>query len=243
MPGPAPVWVHNQTVRNLALPAALLLALALTAEASARTGQAPTPAPPPPAATAVPSLPPPGRYALIAPPSQLTIYLSKAGWFSALGDNHVIIARRMRGAASRPPGAGHWTGFLTLPAAALRVADPGASARTRAEVQATMDSAGQLDIARFPRITWRLEALGLAADPAGKPGQIMLRGRFTLHGVTRLETWRTQWRQQGQRIHMWGQALLRLSDFGIRPIRRGLGAVQVKDQFALHWDIWWQRQP
>lgn len=186
------------------------------------------------------SLPLPGRYTLLTPPSRLTIHLAKAGWFSSLGENHIIIARQMQGQASLAGGASNWTGFLALPAIALRVADPHSSSRDRAEVQATMDGPGQLDIARFPRIVWRLAALA-PGNPAGTPLLLTLRGQFTLHGVTRPETWRTHWAQRGRRIHMWGRTVLRLTDFGIRPIRRGLGAVRVKDQFELVWDIWWER--
>ncbi|MGH9535893.1 MAG: hypothetical protein ACRD2E_13670, partial [Terriglobales bacterium] len=93
----------------------------------------------------------------------------------------------------------------------------------------------QLDIARYPRVIWRLAAL---AAPA--PGQLMLRGRFTLHGVTRTEMWRTRWAATGGLLHMWGGAALRLSHFGIHPIRRAFGAVSVRDQFQLQWDIWWR---
>lgn len=186
------------------------------------------------------ALPPPGRYTLQAPPSRLVIHLRKAGWFAALGDNHLIVARQMRGQArSAAAGAApaRWSGYITLPAAALRVADPRRSPRERAQVQDTMDGPSQLNITRFPDITWRLAAVGAAPGP----GELVLRGQFTLHGVTRHETWRSHWALQGRRLHLWGQTVLLLTDFGIRPIHRALGAVQVRNRFLLAWDIWWRR--
>lgn len=206
--------------------AALLCASAVAASASLPTVSS--------------ALPPPGRYTLQAPPSRLVIRLRKAGWFSALGDNHLIVARQLRGQArSAPAGAApaRWSGYITLPAAALRVADPHGTPHERADVQATMAGPSQLDIARFPKITWRLAAVGTAPGP----GELVLRGQFTLHGVTRPETWHSHWALQGSRLHLWGQAMLRLTDFEIRPIHRALGAVQVRNRFLLAWDIWWRR--
>lgn len=179
-------------------------------------------------------LPPPGHYVLAASRSQLSIHLYKSGWLSALGDNHLVVARRMRGVAD--VAADQWSGVLVVPSRDLRVADPHRSAHDRAEIQATMDGPSQLDIARYPRITWRLDALG----SSGGEGRMILHGHFTMHGVTRRVDWRTHWAATKDGIRLWGRAYLRLTSFGIHPIHRALGAVSVRNRFLLTWNTWWR---
>lgn len=186
------------------------------------------------AASPVRRLPPPGHYVLSASRSRLSIHLYKSGWLSVFGDNHLVVARRMRGEAN--VAANQWSGVLVVPSRDLRVADPHRSAHDRAEIQATMDGPSQLDIARYPRITWRLDALG----SAGGKGRMMLHGHFTMHGVTRQVDWRTHWAPTAQGIRLWGQAHLRLTEFGIHPIHRALGAVSVRNRFLLTWNTWWR---
>lgn len=195
------------------------LGVALLGAAAALALQAPVPA---------------GRYQLLASRSQLAIVLRKAGLLSALADNHLIVARQMHGAATG--GVAGWSGEIAVPVADLQVADPGRSAKDRQEIWTTMESASQLDAAQYPAIIWRLLAL------APTPGGFELRGTFTLHGVTRNVAWPTQLSIQAGTVHVWGEAPMRLSDFGITPIRRALGTVRVRDQFELRWDTVWQKQ-
>lgn len=175
-----------------------------------------------------------GSYQLVASKSELAIRLRKAGLLSALADNHLIVAGQMRGAATGGPAG--WRGEIIAPVAELEVADPGRSAKDRREIWQTMEGPGQLDAARYPEIVWRLDGLNRSASG------YELRGSFTLHGVTRAVVWPTRVEIQDGRVRVWGQAEMRLTEFGIQPIRRALGTVRVRDQFELQWDTEWRKQ-
>ncbi|MGH9477312.1 MAG: YceI family protein [Terriglobales bacterium] len=179
---------------------------------------------------------PTGRYRLVANRSQLAIELYKAGLLRAFADNHLIIAGEIEGSAQGFPDS--WSGLITVPVAKLKVADPGRSAKDRQTIWATMEGPQQLDAARFPLVVWRLNAI---TPTTGAPGYL-LRGTFALHGVTRPVAWPTHLASAGDEARVWGAATLKLSDFGIRPVRRALGTVRVRDQFQLRWDTFWQRR-
>lgn len=180
---------------------------------------------------------PEGGYELVPARSQLSITLSKAGWLRAFADNHLIIARQIEGHAQG--GRAGWGGIITAPVDKLEVADPGRSPKDRQDIWTTMEGPDQLDAAHFPAIVWRLGSLTAAPRQPG----YLLRGSFTLHGVTAPVSWPTHLAFTGDEVHVWGHAQLTLTQFGIHPVRRALGAVQVRNQFQLRWDTVWKRTP
>lgn len=178
---------------------------------------------------------PAGSYQLLASRSQLGILLSKAGWLGAFADNHVIHAGMMQGSATGETGG--WHGTVTAPTAQLQVVDPNRSAQQRHEIWATMEGPDQLNAQQFPEIVWQLDAL----EPTAAAPGFLLHGRFSIHGVSRTVAWPTHVAVENGVVHVWGSAHLLLTDYGIQPIRRALGAIQVKNEFELRWDTYWQR--
>lgn len=156
--------------------------------------------------------------------SVMTVRVSKAGALSAFGHDHEIAAAIESGTVDA--AAKHVE--LKVRAGALRVRDPKASQNDRAEIQKTMLGPEVLDTERYPEITFR----ATAAESAGT-GSWRVTGPLTLHGETRPVTVEVR-EQDGKYI---GSAALRQSDFGIKPVKVAGGAVKVKDEVRIEFEI------
>jgi polyisoprenoid-binding protein YceI len=156
--------------------------------------------------------------------SVMTVRVLKAGMFSAFGHEHEISAPIRDGKFSETDRSVD----LTVDARQMRVTDKEVSAKDRAEIQETMLGPKVLDTAHFPEIHFR----STAVEPAGS-GRWSVTGDLTLHGQTRpvkLEV-------RALNGHYQGIAELKQKDFGIEPIVVGGGAVKVKNELRVEFDI------
>jgi polyisoprenoid-binding protein YceI len=164
-------------------------------------------------------------HSIDAQKSVLTVRVYKSGLFSAFAHNHEIRAPIQRGQLndSEQPSVELW-----VDAASLRVVDPEASARDRGEIQKTMQSPEVLDIGRFQGIHFRSSAVQKTAA-----NRWTVRGQLDLHGQTRpvaVEVEQKSGRYQGS-------ATLSQRDFGITPVSIAGGAVKVKDEVKIEFDV------
>ena len=157
--------------------------------------------------------------------STLTVYVYKSGLFSAFADDHVIDALVARGTLS---DAAPFAVSIEVQASALRVRDPKLAASKRDEVQAQMVGPHVLDAERFPTIGFESTAV-----EAGGADRWTVTGRLTLHGQTRTVTFAAT--RAGGRYR--GTVALKQRDFGITPISIAGGAVKVKDEIKIEFDI------
>lgn len=155
--------------------------------------------------------------------STITVYAGASGVFAAFGHEHEIAAPIAAGTVD-PAGR---RVELRVDAAALRVRDPKASEKDRAEIQKTMLGPGVLDAERHPEI--RFEST--AVETAGNGWTV--RGNLTLHGETKPVT--VEVREKGD--HYIGSARVRQTMFGIEPIKVAGGTVRVKDELRIDFDI------
>jgi polyisoprenoid-binding protein YceI len=156
--------------------------------------------------------------------SVMTVRVFKAGVFSAFGHDHEINAPIKAGEFSETERSVE----LTVDARQMRVVDKEVSDKDRADIQETMLGPKVLDTARFPEIHFRSSAV----EPAGN-GHWSVTGDVTLHGQThpiKLEV-------RLQNGHYQGTAELKQKDFGIEPIVVGGGAVKVKNELRVEFDI------
>lgn len=157
--------------------------------------------------------------------SVMRVQVYKAGFFSAFGHEHEIVAPIAAGEvdSSENPAV-----ELRVEAAKLKVVDADLSTGKRAEVQSTMQGPQVLDSSHFPEIRFhstRVESKG--ADHWD------VRGELTLHGQTRpIEIDVTQ---KGGRYR--GSATLRQRDFAITPVSAAGGTVRVKDEVKVEFDV------
>jgi len=156
--------------------------------------------------------------------STVTVQVKKAGLFSAFAHDHEISAPLAAGTVDT---AGR-TVEVRFEAAALQVRDPGVADKERAEIQGTMLGSGVLDAKQYPEIVFR----STRAEPVGA-GAWRVQGDLMLHGRTRPVT--AEVRENGGRYA--GTLRLRQSDFGITPIKIAGGAVRVKDEVEIEFDL------
>jgi polyisoprenoid-binding protein YceI len=156
--------------------------------------------------------------------SVITVRVLKSGMFAAFGHEHEVSAPIKDGKFSETDRSLD----LTVDVRQMRVMDNDVSGKDRAEIQETMLGSKVLDTAQFPEIHFRSTAI----EPAGD-GRWTVTGDLTLHGQThpvKLEV-------RVLNGHYQGSAQLKQKDFGIEPIVVGGGAVKVKNELRVEFDI------
>jgi len=106
-----------------------------------------------------------------------------------------------------------------------------ATRKLRERPQCDPDDDGRsevLDSEHYPEIVFR----STSAEPMGQ-GSWRVHGALTLHGQIRPLTVEVSQRDG----HYIGNSLLKLTDFGIKPVRIAGGTVRVKDEIRIEFDI------
>src|ERR1700686_1148630 len=157
--------------------------------------------------------------------SNLKIRVFKSGAFSAFAHDHEIQAPIEAGkidSSARPSVQLH------VDSRKMRVLDPDTPADKRAEIQHTMQSDKVLDVEKFPDISYQ----STAVTSRGK-------GRWEVRGDLNLRGKKQPVAMQVSLVagHYRGSASIKLSDFGIAPIRIAGGTVKVKDEIKIEFDI------
>lgn len=157
--------------------------------------------------------------------SKMTVHVYKQGLFSFLADNHEVNAPLLSGSFDSETKSIE----LTVDAAKMRVLDPKMTAQKRDSVQANMVGPQVLDVAAHPTISFRSTAID-ETDPNRwtVTGNLALRGQTHPIVVHVLKTDAT---------HFSGSATIRQTAFGITPIKIAGGAVSVKDDVSLEFEI------
>jgi polyisoprenoid-binding protein YceI len=156
--------------------------------------------------------------------SVMTVHVFKAGLFSAFGHEHEVRAPIQQGSFNEANPSVE----LTVDARKLRVVDKEISEKDRAQVQQDMLGPKVLDSEKFAEIRFH----STAVDSQGE-GKWLVTGDLTLHGQTRPVKVHVE-RQNGRYK---GTAELKQKDFGITPIVVGGGAVKVKNELRVDFDI------
>jgi polyisoprenoid-binding protein YceI len=155
--------------------------------------------------------------------STLTIHVGKTGVFSGLGHEHEVRSPIHSGTADT---SAHPAVEIHVNARDLRVMDPDASDKDRAEVQATMLGPEVLDSDQHQEIIFK----STSADSTGE-GRWTLHGNLTLHGQTRPVTVQVTLKDG----HFTGESTVKQTDFGIKP--PGKAGVRAKDEVTIHFDV------
>lgn len=157
--------------------------------------------------------------------STITVRVYKSGFFSAFGHDHEIQAPIESGEVK---GVENPSVDLRVAAHKLRVLDPEASEKTRAQIQETMEGGRVLDVTHFPEIRFQSNAV----EPKGSDHWIV-RGTLALHGRERQVA--ADVTLKGE--HYRGSAILKQTDFGITPVTVAGGTVKVKDEVKIEFEI------
>lgn len=157
--------------------------------------------------------------------SKLTVFVYRGGFFAFAGDNHQINAPVASGELDTDPLSAV---SLTIQTANMTVVDPQSNADKRAQVQARMLGPDVLDTGTYPAITFTSTSIQATAS-----GGWDVTGALTIHGTTRTITLHVT-EASG---HYRGSTTLKQTDFGIRPVTIAGGAVKVKDEIKIDFDI------
>jgi len=156
--------------------------------------------------------------------SVITVRVYKSGLFSAFAHNHEIRAPIQKGSFDEEKNSVEFS----VDARTLRVLDPEASEKDRAEIQSTMLGPKVLDSERFPEIRFRstgVEKLG--------EGKWRVQGELTLHGQTHPVSVEVQ----GGKGRYQGSAQLLQRTFAITPVSIAGGSVKVKDEVRIEFTV------
>jgi polyisoprenoid-binding protein YceI len=156
--------------------------------------------------------------------SVMTVRVFKSGMFSAFGHDHEISAPIKDGKFSETDRSVE----LTVDARQMRVMDKDVSDKDRAEIQENMLGPKVLDTAQFAEIRFH----STAVEPAGD-GRWTVTGDLMIHGHSHP----VKLAVQAKNGHYQGSAELKQRDFGIEPISVGGGAVKVKNELRVEFDI------
>jgi polyisoprenoid-binding protein YceI len=167
-----------------------------------------------------------GRYAFDLHRSHMTVYVYKGGVFSFAADNHEIEAPIVSGSFDETKNVVD----VTVDSTKMKVLDPKLAADRRASVQANMSGSGVLDTEKYPTIVFHSSSIHLDGHGHGSiTGDLTLRGQThtIVVDITRADA-----------THFTGSSMVRQSSFGITPIRIMGGAVTVKDDVKVIFDIY-----
>ncbi len=162
--------------------------------------------------------------------SAVTVKVYKAGLFGGFGHNHEIQGPIRQGRVDEAKG----TVDVVIDTRQLKVMDQDISDKDRAEIQQNMDGPKVLDVEHFPQIRFR----STAAQSSGE-NRWTVQGELEIHGQTRpviLEVSRYAG-TASEAARYRGAIQLRQRDFGIRPYSAAGGAIKVKDEIRVEYDV------
>ena len=174
------------------------------------------------------------------------VLLYKGGPLRALGHDHVVAARAFEGEVEITTATSKVS--LSVDAVAL-IADEAQTRkalnmseiieRDRAKIEARMRGPKGLDVAQHPRITLESELVEAVYD---EPSLWLVTARFSLHGATQtLQFPVTAVEAQGGRWFS-GYVRLRPSEYGIPPYSAFAGALTLKDEALVRFNLFGRRE-
>ena len=175
--------------------------------------------------------------------SSLVVQIFRDGVAARLGHDHVVQATTFSGRVTYDPSAPALSSVAAeVQTATLKVDD--AETRRRfglegqlsagdvAEIDKSMKAEGQLDVSRFPTITFTSTRI-----TPETPDRYLVAGQLTIRGVTRAVQFPATVTMDGTVIRATATLTVMQSAFGYKPYSALLGAIKNKDAVMLHIDL------
>jgi polyisoprenoid-binding protein YceI len=108
-------------------------------------------------------------------------------------------------------------------------------------VTETMRGERVLDVDRFPTATFQIASVTpLDKQPAGRPGDYELEGRFTLHGVERKLRLKAKVEPTDKpgALRLTGTFTVRQTDYGMKPVTAVGGLAKVADELEITCELY-----
>ena len=180
------------------------------------------------------------RYIIESKGSTLTARAFAAGLLSALGHSPTIAAPDLEGEILLNPDAIEQSSVRMLVRASSLTIGDDVSETDREEINRKMHQE-VLESDSFPDIVY--ECSRVSASKTGE-GQywLALNGELTLHGVKRAQPVSARVSVDGNTLRAMGDFAVRQSDYEIRPVSALGGAVKLKDEVKVPFNISARRQ-
>ncbi|HEY2845406.1 MAG TPA: YceI family protein [Bryobacteraceae bacterium] len=160
--------------------------------------------------------------------STITVHVGKAGLLSAAGHEHWVSAPISSGTIREGPSAS--VEFAIQTAKMLVKPDPKVDAKTQAEIQKDMEEM-VLETKKFPQIAFHSSHVEKAGDAQWK-----VDGTLSLHGVSKPVSLTVKRTGDSYSAH----AVLKQTDFAMKPITVGGGVIKVKNEVDIDFQIFTQ---
>ena len=168
--------------------------------------------------------------------SRATIDVGKSGAFSFAGHTHEVEAPLTSGVVHLDPDALERSDVrLEFNAAAMHVTGKGEPPGDVPKVTEAMLGPQVLDVKRYPSITF--ESTGVTARGALPTLDLSVAGKLTIRETTKPVTAAVAVKVDGATLTATGRFTIKQTDFGIKPISAGGGAVKVKDELTITFTI------
>jgi polyisoprenoid-binding protein YceI len=156
--------------------------------------------------------------------SVITVHVFKSGLFSGFAHDHVIQAP----VASGGIDVQEKSVTLTFNIADMKVLDPGSSDSERKDIDETMKGPKVLDGSQFSTISFASNSVKTSGTDRNE-----VTGTLKIHGVSRQIT-------APVTLHdgkYSGSLALKQTDYGITPVKIAGGAVRVKDEITIEFEV------
>jgi hypothetical protein len=179
-------------------------------------------------------------YAINSTESEIIILVYRGGTFAKLGHNHVVISRDVHGFVLLAEDTDKSKADLYVPLRTLIVDE--STKRIQAGFESNLSEKDIVDT----RHNMLEKVLEVASNPfvfihAESDGGIyklhIVKADITLHGVTKKITLPVEIERTKKRLVISGKMVLRQSDFGIVPYSVFAGALSVKDEIVLNFQL------
>jgi polyisoprenoid-binding protein YceI len=180
------------------------------------------------------------RYIIETKGSTLTARAFAAGLLSALGHSPTIAAPDLEGEILVNPEAMEQSSLRMLVRAPSLTVTDDVGEKDREEINRRMHEE-VLESDSFPDVVYECSRLSASKTGEGQYG-LALNGELTLHGVKRAQPVSARLSVDGNALRAMGDFVLRQSDYEIRPVSALGGAVKLKDELKLIFNISARRQ-
>jgi len=180
------------------------------------------------------------RYNIDTKASTFTVRAFATGLLSAFAHNPTISIPDFEGEALLNPDAVEQSSLRIVAHSASLTDTDDISAKDRDEINQRMHDE-VLDSDSFPEILY--ESSRVSASKSGE-GQYWaaITGELSLHGVKRNQPISVRISVNGDTLRATGDFSVRLSDYEIRPVTAAGGAIRLKDELKLSFDITARKQ-
>jgi polyisoprenoid-binding protein YceI len=175
------------------------------------------------------------HYVVDARASKFTVQAFATGFLSAMGHNPTIGIRNFSGDVHFSPEALQGSDFrMSIQMASLAVQDD-IGDKDRRQIERLMNDQA-LETAKYPEAVYEAPVVSVT-----KLGDALysaaLEGKLTFHGVTRSQPVTARIAVFGEMLRASGAFMLRQTDFQIKPVSVGGGALKLKDELKFSFEM------